>query len=94
MEDKHLSSAGNYTDESIRTMEGMKHIRLRPGMYIRWIGKWASNYTMPSLSFSHLLEIRNVEERCSSKDSISLQPLLMNVAKDMVFGPCFSDGQE
>lgn len=38
MEDKHLSSAGNYTDESIRTMEGMKHIRLRPGMYIGGLG--------------------------------------------------------
>lgn len=34
MEDKHLSSAGNYTDESIRTMEGIKHIRLRPGKFI------------------------------------------------------------
>ena len=38
MEDKHLTSAGNYTDESIRTMEGMKHIRLRPGMYIGGLG--------------------------------------------------------
>lgn len=38
MEEKHLSSAGNYTDESIRTMEGMKHIRLRPGMYIGGLG--------------------------------------------------------
>lgn len=39
MEDKHLSSAGNYTDESIRTMEGMKHIRLRPGMCIGGLEK-------------------------------------------------------
>lgn len=38
MEDKHLSSAGNYTDENIRTMEGMKHIRHRPGMYIGGLG--------------------------------------------------------
>ena len=38
MEEKHLSSAGNYTDDSIRTMEGMKHIRLRPGMYIGGLG--------------------------------------------------------
>ena len=34
MEEKHLSSAGNYTDESIKTMEGIKYIRLWPGMYI------------------------------------------------------------
>lgn len=38
MEDKHLSSAGNYTEENIKTMEGMKHIRLRPGMYIGGLG--------------------------------------------------------
>ena len=38
MEDKHLPSAGNYTEDSIRTMEGMKHIRLRPGMYIGALG--------------------------------------------------------
>ena len=38
MEDKHLSSAENYTEDSIRTMEGMKHIRLRPGMYIGALG--------------------------------------------------------
>lgn len=38
MENKHLSSAGNYTDENIKTMEGMKHIRLRPGMYIGGLG--------------------------------------------------------
>lgn len=28
----------NYNDDSIRTMEGLKHIRLRPGMYIGALG--------------------------------------------------------
>ena len=27
MEDNHLSSAGNYTDESIRTMEGIVDVK-------------------------------------------------------------------
>ncbi len=30
--------ANNYTDDSIRTIEGMEHIRLRPGMYIGRLG--------------------------------------------------------
>lgn len=32
------ASMANYNDDSIRTMEGMKHIRLRPGMYIGGLG--------------------------------------------------------
>lgn len=31
----------NYNDDSIRTMEGMKHIRFRPGMYIGGLGNRA-----------------------------------------------------
>jgi len=30
--------ANNYTDDSIRTIEGVEHIRLRPGMYIGRLG--------------------------------------------------------
>jgi topoisomerase-4 subunit B len=28
----------NYTDDNIRTMEGVEHIRKRPGMYIGRLG--------------------------------------------------------
>ena len=30
--------ASNYTDDNIRTLEGVEHIRLRPGMYIGTLG--------------------------------------------------------
>ena len=30
--------ATNYTDDNIRTLEGVEHIRLRPGMYIGTLG--------------------------------------------------------
>ena len=30
--------AANYTDDNIRTLEGVEHIRLRPGMYIGTLG--------------------------------------------------------
>ena len=29
----------NYSDDNIRTLEGVEHIRLRPGMYIGTLGK-------------------------------------------------------
>ena len=38
MEENLKASMANYNDDSIRTMEGMKHIRLRPGMYIGGLG--------------------------------------------------------
>ena len=38
MEDNIKNAAAVYNDDSIRTMEGMKHIRLRPGMYIGDLG--------------------------------------------------------
>lgn len=38
MEDKRRSSTENYTEDSIRTKEGMKHIHLRPEMYIGALG--------------------------------------------------------
>ena len=28
----------NYSDDNIRTLEGVEHIRLRPGMYIGTLG--------------------------------------------------------
>ena len=28
----------NYTDENIRTLEGVQHVRMRPGMYIGRLG--------------------------------------------------------
>ena len=34
-EDKKIN---NYTDDNIRTLEGVEHIRLRPGMYIGALG--------------------------------------------------------
>lgn len=37
MEEQQVTPT-NYNDDSIRTMEGMKHIRLRPGMYIGALG--------------------------------------------------------
>lgn len=33
-----LKNSGDYTDANIRTMEGVEHIRLRPGMYIGRLG--------------------------------------------------------
>ena len=30
--------ASNYGDDNIRTLEGVEHIRLRPGMYIGTLG--------------------------------------------------------
>lgn len=41
MEENLKASMANYNDDSIRTMEGMKHIRLRPGMYIGGLGNGA-----------------------------------------------------
>lgn len=38
MEDSSKAAMVNYNDDSIRTMEGLKHIRLRPGMYIGALG--------------------------------------------------------
>ncbi len=39
MDEKDISKAlAKYNEDSIRTMEGMKHIRLRPGMYIGALG--------------------------------------------------------
>lgn len=38
MEEKLKAAMAKYNDSSIRTMEGMKHIRLRPGMYIGGLG--------------------------------------------------------
>ena len=28
----------NYTDDNIRTLEGVQHVRMRPGMYIGRLG--------------------------------------------------------
>ena len=39
----------NYGDENIRTLEGVEHIRLRPGMYIGTLGNGAN----PSISASN-----------------------------------------
>ena len=33
-----MPQATNYTDENIRTLEGVQHVRLRPGMYIGRLG--------------------------------------------------------
>ena len=33
-----FSNPANYTDDNIRTLEGLEHIRLRPGMYIGRLG--------------------------------------------------------
>lgn len=33
-----MSNQSNYTDENIQTIEGLEHIRLRPGMYIGRLG--------------------------------------------------------
>ena len=33
-----MAEAINYTDDNIRTLEGVKHIRMRPGMYIGRLG--------------------------------------------------------
>lgn len=38
MEASSKAAMVNYNDDSIRTMEGLKHIRLRPGMYIGALG--------------------------------------------------------
>lgn len=38
MEENLKAAIANYNDDSIRTMEGLKHIRLRPGMYIGAMG--------------------------------------------------------
>ena len=38
MEENLKAAMANYNDDSIRTMEGLKHIRLRPGMYIGALG--------------------------------------------------------
>lgn len=38
MEESSKAAMANYNDDSIRTMEGLKHIRLRPGMYIGALG--------------------------------------------------------
>lgn len=38
MDDSSKSAMVNYNDDSIRTMEGLRHIRLRPGMYIGALG--------------------------------------------------------
>ena len=32
------TKVNNYTDDNIRTLEGVEHIRLRPGMYIGALG--------------------------------------------------------
>ena len=33
-----MAPKNNYTEDNIRTIEGMEHIRLRPGMYIGRLG--------------------------------------------------------
>ena len=33
-----MGQTSNYTDENIRTLEGVEHIRKRPGMYIGRLG--------------------------------------------------------
>lgn len=38
MDDSSKAAMVNYNDDSIRTMEGLRHIRLRPGMYIGALG--------------------------------------------------------
>jgi topoisomerase IV subunit B len=38
-----LASAGNYTDDSVRTLDWKEHIRLRPGMYIGKLGDGTSH---------------------------------------------------
>lgn len=38
MEENLKAAMANYNDDNIRTMEGLKHIRLRPGMYIGALG--------------------------------------------------------
>ena len=38
MANEELNINGNYTDDNIRTMEGVEHIRKRPGMYIGRLG--------------------------------------------------------
>lgn len=38
MEASSKAAMVNYNDDSIRTMEGLKHIRLRPGMYVGALG--------------------------------------------------------
>ena len=38
MEENLKAAMANYNDDSIRTLEGLKHIRLRPGMYIGALG--------------------------------------------------------
>lgn len=38
MEESSKAAMANYNDDSIRTMDGLKHIRLRPGMYIGALG--------------------------------------------------------
>ena len=32
------NNISNYTDDNIRTLEGLEHVRLRPGMYIGKLG--------------------------------------------------------
>ncbi|MBQ4009980.1 MAG: type IIA DNA topoisomerase subunit B, partial [Bacteroidales bacterium] len=32
------NNINNYTDDNIRTLEGLEHVRLRPGMYIGKLG--------------------------------------------------------
>ncbi len=41
MEENLKAAMVNYNDDSIRTLEGLKHIRLRPGMYIGALGDGA-----------------------------------------------------
>jgi topoisomerase-4 subunit B len=43
MSDIANTPAHKYTDENIITLEGLQHVRLRPGMYIGKLGDGSSN---------------------------------------------------
>ena len=37
-EEEIITTKSDYTDDNIRTLEGLEHVRLRPGMYIGKLG--------------------------------------------------------
>jgi len=46
-----MAAKHNYTEDSIKTLSALEHIRLRPGMYIGRLGNgvqnWGNEYSLP-----------------------------------------------
>lgn len=73
MEENTIITA-NYTDENIQTLEGLEHVRLRPGMYIGKLGDGSSSDDGIYVLLKEIIDnsIDEFRMRCGNKIEITL----------------------